>query len=90
MMCVHVQDGKTCLEIALDRRHVAVIEHLCGLRVKTLVISTNKVSEILHVLPERQCPWVVGGCGLCAAEYDDACMCSTESPASTLPVSAAT
>ena len=53
MMWVHVQDGKTCLEIAFEHRHEDVIEHLCGLRVKTLVMDTIKVSEILHVLPEQ-------------------------------------
>ena len=69
MMWVHVQDGKTCLEIAFERRRVAVIEHLCGLRVKTLVMNTNKVSEILDVLPEQLhttmplgCRWVWALC----------------------------
>jgi len=40
MMCVHVRDGKTCLEIAFERRHEDVVEHLCGLKVKTLVRTT--------------------------------------------------
>ena len=45
---VYTQDGKSCLQIAFERDREEIVGHLCGLRLKKVVIQTIKVGERHH------------------------------------------